>query len=59
MAEGFYTRLQTGPQTFDVAACAPALHHAVRALRDRRHPLTGADLSDRPSFWAPFLHAGA
>lgn len=53
IADTFYTRLQTGPRTFDTRTSAQALHDAVRALRDKR------DMRASPSFWAPFLHTGA
>jgi CHAT domain-containing protein len=36
--------------TFRPDKAAPALHHAVRELRDRT--------PSQPSMWAPFLHAG-
>jgi len=53
VADSFYTRLQTAPRTFDTAAAAQALHHAIRDLRDSRN------LSAYPSLWAAFTHTGA
>jgi CHAT domain-containing protein len=52
IAESFYTNLTTGPPgTLDPNRAATALHHAVRAVRDR-YPAT-------PSLWAAYLHVGA
>ncbi|MGH3224079.1 MAG: CHAT domain-containing protein [Streptosporangiaceae bacterium] len=53
VADTFYAHLQTGVGAFDTRTSAEALHHAVRALRDRE------GLAAAPSFWAPFLHTGA
>ncbi|MBT2406578.1 MULTISPECIES: CHAT domain-containing protein [unclassified Streptomyces] len=52
VAESFYTHLTTGPAgTLDPDQAATALHHTIRAVRDR-YPAT-------PSLWAAYLHAGA
>jgi tetratricopeptide (TPR) repeat protein len=52
VAESFYTHLTTGPpESLDPNQAAAALHHTIRALRDR-YPAT-------PSVWAAYLHAGA
>lgn len=51
VAAAFYTGLRTGRGVLDTGRAAAALHHAVRARRDR-HPA-------RPFLWAGYLHAGA
>ncbi|MET7303412.1 CHAT domain-containing protein [Embleya sp. NPDC005575] len=52
IAESFYTHLTTGPPgTLDPDQAATALHHTIRAVRDR-YPAT-------PSLWAGYLHTGA
>ncbi|MEU6481069.1 CHAT domain-containing protein [Streptomyces sp. NPDC047017] len=52
IAESFYTHLAPGqPGNPDPAQAAAALHHTIRAVRDR-YPAT-------PSLWAAYLHAGA
>lgn len=52
VAESFYIHLTIGPRgTLDPSQAATALHHTIRALRDR-YPAT-------PSLWAAYLHAGA
>ncbi|HEV7934895.1 MAG TPA: CHAT domain-containing protein [Actinomadura sp.] len=50
-AETFYTGLQTGPDTLEISQAPYALHHAVRAIRDR--------FPRSPSLWAAYVHAGA
>ncbi|BDM69244.1 CHAT domain-containing protein [Streptomyces nigrescens] len=52
IAESFYTHLTTGPRgRLAPDRAAAALHHTLRAVRDR-FPAT-------PSLWASYLHAGA
>jgi CHAT domain-containing protein len=51
LAATFYAGLHTGHGALDTGRAATALHHAVRARRDR-HPA-------RPFLWAGYLHAGA
>jgi tetratricopeptide (TPR) repeat protein len=51
VAAAFYTGLHTGRGVLDIGRAAAALHHAVRARRDR-HPAW-------PFLWAGYLHAGA
>ena len=52
IAESFYTRLTDGqPGTPVPARSALALHHTIRAVRDR--------FPAAPSLWAAYLHAGA
>ncbi|GAA1530725.1 hypothetical protein GCM10009730_44990 [Streptomyces albidochromogenes] len=53
IAESFYTHLTPGPPggALDPARSATALHHTIRAIRDR-YPAT-------PSLWAGYLHSGA
>lgn len=52
VAESFYTHLTTGPPgNLLPDRAATALHHTLRAVRDR-FPAT-------PSLWAGYLHAGA
>ncbi|MFF4125333.1 CHAT domain-containing protein [Microbispora rosea] len=51
IAAAFYQSLRTGSGALDLGRSAEALHHAVRAVRDR--------LPQTPSLWAPYLHAGA
>ncbi|MFC7303954.1 CHAT domain-containing protein [Streptomyces monticola] len=52
IAESFYLHLSTGtPRSPDPGRSAVALHHTIRAVRDR-YPAT-------PSLWAAYLHAGA
>jgi hypothetical protein len=51
VAAAFYAGLSTGRGVLDTGRAAVALHHAVRARRDR-HPA-------RPFLWAGYLHAGA
>ncbi|MER5887963.1 CHAT domain-containing protein [Streptomyces sp. NPDC001941] len=52
IAESFYAQLAEGPSgPFDPDRSATALHHAIRAVRDR-YPRT-------PSLWASHLHTGA
>lgn len=51
IAAAFYARLRTGQDTLDTGQAAAALHHCIRARRDR-YPA-------RPFLWAGYLHAGA
>ena len=51
IAGAFYTALRASDGTLDTSRAAVALHHAIRAARDR-FPAT-------PSLWAAYLHAGA
>ena len=51
VAETFYTGLESGPDALDISRAPHALHHAVRAVRDR--------FPRSPTLWAAYLHAGA
>ncbi|MFI5828573.1 CHAT domain-containing protein [Streptomyces sp. NPDC051578] len=52
IAESFYAHLVTDPPgTLDPDRAATALHHTIRAVRDR--------YSATPSLWAAYLHVGA
>jgi CHAT domain-containing protein len=51
IADTFYTALHTENDTIDTSRAAHALHHAVRAARDK--------LPRTPSLWAAYLHVGA
>jgi tetratricopeptide (TPR) repeat protein len=51
VTDAFYTSLRTESGVLDTGRTALALHHAVRALRDR--------FPGTPSLWAAYLHAGA
>jgi CHAT domain-containing protein len=51
IASDFYTGLHTSQGTLDTNQAAYALHHALRAARDK-YPTS-------PSHWAAYLHAGA
>ncbi|MHC3474293.1 CHAT domain-containing protein [Streptomyces sp. 7R007] len=51
VAGRFYRALHAGRSVPDVSDAADALHHAVRAVRDKYPAL--------PSLWAAYLHAGA
>jgi hypothetical protein len=51
VAAAFYARLRTSDGTLDTSKAASALHHTIRAQRDK-HP-------DNPSLWAGYLHVGA
>jgi hypothetical protein len=50
VADSFYTGLCTSDGALDTNRAAHALHHAVRAARDR--------LPASPSLWASYLHVG-
>lgn len=51
ITDAFYTNLADSSGIIDTRHSALALHHAVRAVRDR-YPIT-------PSLWAAHIHAGA
>jgi tetratricopeptide (TPR) repeat protein len=51
IADAFYRTLGAGDGTLDTGQAAHALHHAVRAVRDR--------FPGTPSLWAAHVHAGA
>ncbi|MFF5488286.1 CHAT domain-containing protein [Streptomyces virginiae] len=58
IAEAFYSALQTA-SGLSTNNAAQALHHAVRRVRDGAY-LTGPnDLTQVPSLWAAYVHAGA
>ncbi|MCX5215854.1 CHAT domain-containing protein [Kitasatospora sp. NBC_00240] len=51
IAESFYDQIRTSSTALEPSRAAVALHHAIRALRDK-HP-------NLPSLWASYIHAGA
>ncbi len=50
IADTFYSQLTANDGSFDTRRSAQALHHAVRAVRDK--------VPTVPSLWAAYLHAG-
>jgi tetratricopeptide (TPR) repeat protein len=51
VADNFYTALRGTDGALDTIQAAHALHHAVRALRDK--------IPATPSLWAAYVHAGS
>jgi CHAT domain-containing protein len=51
VADAFYGYLATRLGNIDTTRAADALHHAIRAMRDR--------FPEDPFLWAGYLHAGA